>query len=198
MTGAQIVHARRSVRETQRALASVYRLEVPVDAWRFLLSAADVREMLPGATPRSGLVACEEAGELFLGLYLDPGDVACADTVVEETSHFVCLAWHASQRRPVSALTLELQSEVDRYLLARLRGRDALGHFEGFVWDDWMDAETRDRYERAHEAGRCYCHGLETRYPGRADLPGLLEELRRFYRAPGPAKLATAHAGGLA
>ncbi|NNL67865.1 MAG: hypothetical protein HKP30_16575 [Myxococcales bacterium] len=198
MTGAEMVQARRSVRETQRALASVYRLELPVDAWRFLLSAADVREMLPGATPRSGLVACEEQGELFLGLYLDPGDVADPDTVVEETSHFVCLAWHASQRRPVSALILELQSEVDRYLLARLRGRRALGHFEAFAWDDWMDRETRGRYERAHQAGHRYCRGLETRYPDRADLPGLLEELRRFYRAPGPAKLRTAHAGGLA
>jgi hypothetical protein len=190
-----VAHARRSVRETQHALAAAYRIDVPVDAWRFLLSVEDATALLPGARPRSGVVACEQAGELFLGLYLDPRDVRDPGAVVEETSHFVCLAWHAAQDRPVSALVLELQSEVDRYVMARLRGADGLSHFQGFAWDDWMDEEALRRYQRAHVTGACYCRGLEARYPTRADLPALLAELRRFYRAPGPTKLRVAAAG---
>jgi len=189
VTRALELRVRRSVREAQRTLAALYRLELPVQAWRFLLSEEDVRGILPEGVLRSGLLAFEERGELWLGLYLDPSDVADPDTVVEETSHFVCLAWHVAQGRRVSALTLELQSEVDRYLLARLHGRDPLAHFHDFEFDRRLDEATRQRYEVAHSAGHRYCRALDARFPRRWHLPALLTELRRFYRAPSDAKL---------
>jgi hypothetical protein len=58
-----------------------------------------------------------------------------------------------------------------------------------------MDAATRERYELANAAGHRYCRGLDDRYPLRADLPALLEELRGFYRAPAEAKLHHARMG---
>ena len=190
----RVAETRRSVLATQRRLDGLYRLDVSVKAWRFLLSAEAARGLLPAGGPRSGLLALEEDGELFLGIYLDPIDLEDPDTVVEETSHFVCLAWHAEQGRPVSPLTLELQSEIDRYLLARLEGRDPLAHFRGFRFGRWMDAETRERYERAHVAGHRYCRALGERFPRSSDLPGLLDELRGFYRAPAESKLRRAQA----
>jgi len=186
--------ARRSMFAAQRQLDALYRLNVSVKAWRFLLSVEEARELLPESAPRTGLLAVEEAGELWIGLYLDPADLMDPDTVVEETSHFLCLAWHAEQGRPVSALTLELQSEVDRYLLARLDGRDPLAHFRDFDFGAWMDGPTRERYELAHAAGHHYCRALDGRFPLRGDLPALLEELRGFYRAPADAKLRRARA----
>lgn len=185
---------RRSVRTAQHRLDGLYRLDLAVEAWRFLLSADEARSLLPRPqrSPRSGVLAVEEGGQLWIGLYLDPQDVADPDTVVEETSHFVCLAWHATQGRPVSALILELQSEIDRYLVARLDGRDPLAHFHDFVFAGWMDAPTRARYELAHAAGHRYCRSLARRFPHRLDLPALLAELRRFYRAPSQAKLRRA------
>ena len=194
MTRAQKRRARRSVREAQQALARLYRLDVPVEAWRFLLSEDEVRAMVPRDGPRSGLLAFEEGDELWIGLYLDPADAGDPDAVAEETSHFVCLAWHASQGRRVSPLILELQSEVDRYLLARLGGRDPLGHFHGFVFDARLDAPTRQRYELAHRAGQRYCRALDARFPSRRHVPALLAELRRFYRDPAEAKLHRARA----
>jgi len=192
---AGMAQVRRAVRETQRVLATVYRLDLPVEAWRFVLPAEEARAWLPAESPRSGVLALQEAGELWLGLYLDPRDAGDPDAVAEETSHFVCLAWHAAQERPVSALLLELQSEIDRYVLARLSGRHALTHFEGFRLDtSWMDREVRRRYELANEAGHRYCRELQRRYPRRRDTPGLLAELRRFYRAPAERKLRTATA----
>ena len=183
---------RRSLLTTERRLHGLYRLDVAAKAWRCLLSAEEARRLLPRQGPRSGLLALEEDGELFLGIYLDPTDLAHPDTVVEETSHFVCLAWHAEQGRPVSPLILELQSEIDRYLLARVEGRDPLAHFRGFRFGGWMDSETRQRYELAHAAGHRYCRTLAGRFPRRGDLPGLLHELRAFYRAPGQEKLRRA------
>jgi hypothetical protein len=181
--------ARRGIFRTQRRLDALYRLDVRAKAWRFLLTPEEARAFLCGAAPRSGLLAVEEDGELWIGLYLDPADARDPDAVVEETSHFVCLAWHAAQGRPVSALTLELQSEIDRYLLARLDGRDPLAHFRDFRFAGWMDPPTRERYELAHAAGHRYCRALDGRFPRPGDLPGLLHELRGFYRAPGEAKL---------
>ncbi len=134
----------------------------------------------------------DEGQELLLGLYLDPCDRGDPDTVVEETSHLLCLAWHAAHDRRVSRLTLELQGEVDRYAVARLQGRDGFGHFERFAWADWMDAETRGLYEAAHRAARRYCRRLTRRFPERRDTPALLSELRGFYRASPEQKLHAA------
>lgn len=189
-----VAATRRQVFRAQRRLLSLYRLDVAPCAWRFLLSPDEVRAWLPEGAPRTGLLALEEDGELWIGLYLDPRDLGDPDTVVEETSHFVCLAWHAEQGRRVSALALELQSEIDRYLLARLDGRDPLAHFREFEFDGWMDAATRERYEVAHAAGHRYCRALDGRFPRRRDLPELLAELRGFYRAPTSAKLHRATA----
>jgi hypothetical protein len=111
---------------------------------------------------------------------------------VEETSHLLCLAWHATHGLPISRLILELQAEVDRYLVARLAGADPFAHFERFRWDSWMDAATRARYEAAHRAGERYCRGLALRHPGLGDIPALLNELRDFYRASPQAKLRQA------
>jgi len=198
VTRALAREARRSVRHAQSRLRQLYRLDLAAKAWRHLLEPEEARSLIEGEAPRSGLLAVEQEGELWIGLYLDPRDVVDPDTVVEETSHFVCLAWHAEQGRPVSALTLELQSEIDRYLLARLDGREALAHFEDFELAAWMDRTTRQRYEVANAAGHCYCRALDRRFPTRGDLPGLLHELRGFYRAPGEAKLRRARAAELA
>ena len=135
------------------------------------------------------MLALEEAGTLWLGLYLDPRDRGGFGALVEETSHLLCLAWHAELGRCVSRLLLELQAEVDQYLVGRLRGRDGLAHFEAFRWARWMDAPTRERYATANRVAHRYCRSLSRRYPARADLPGLLHELRAFYRAPGEQKL---------
>ena len=189
-TESGLVHA---VAVAGRWLTGIYRLDLGLRAEHFVVSPEDARSLLPGDAPRSGVVVLDEGSELHLGLYLDPCDQGDPDTVVEETSHLLCLAWHAAHGRRVSRLTLELQGEVDRYVVARLQGRDGFGHFERFVWADWMDAETRGLYEAAHRAALRYCRLLARRFPGRRDTPALLSELRCFYRASPEQKLCAAN-----
>lgn len=182
----------RVVAMVQRRLDSIYRLGLDLRGDRFVVSPERARELLPEGSPRSGLLVLEEGGDLHLAVYVDPADAWDGDTIVEETSHLVCVAWHAARGQKVSQLQLELQSEVDRYAVARLgRGR-GLDHFEDFRWDDRLDAVERDRYEMAHRVAHRYCRGLEVRHPARADTPGLLAELRDFYRRPHHEKLRAA------
>jgi len=176
-----------------RWLTGIYRLDLGLRAEHYVVSSEAARNLLPGDAPRSGVVVLDEGAELRLGLYVDPCDQADPDTVLEETSHLLCLAWHAAHDRRVSRLTLELQGEVDRYVVARLQGRDGFGHFERFSWADWMDAETRGLYATAHRAALRYCRLLARRFPRRCDTPALLSELRCFYRASPEQKLRAAN-----
>ena len=193
-TTARTGHAALSKRieAVQRWLCAIYRLELPLEASRFLMDAECARALLPRGGPRSGVLLCEEGEELWLGLYLDPRDHQDTGTLVEETSHLLCLAWHALQERRVSKLCLELQAEVDRYALARATGGDPLDHFERFRWLPNADPAARERYRTSHRAAYRYCRGLSRRFPRRADMPGLLAELRAFYRVGTHRKLHVA------
>lgn len=179
----------RAVARAERWLTRIYRLDLGLRAPNCVVSCETARQLLPAGAPRTGVLAIDAGDELSLGLYIDPRDAHDPDTLVEETSHLLCLAWHATNDRRVSSLTLELQSEVDRYAVARLEGREGFDHFSGFRWAPGMDAATRGVYEAAHRAALSYCRALSRRYPLRADTPGLLAELRRFYRAGPERKL---------
>ena len=194
-------------------LAEVYALELKFEAERFLvsLSPEQARELLPSGCS-SGLVVVEHEDEVELGIHLAPEDESQEGTVLEETSHLVCVAWHAARNLPVSQLVLELQADVDRFVFARLRadgssqrrspggqgGRarprssgtgEPFAHFERCRWAEGLDPECRRRYQLAHERAHRYCRRLDRRFPQRADTPALLSELRRFYRASPDTKL---------
>jgi hypothetical protein len=178
-------------------LASAYALELDFEAERFVveLDPERARALLPRGC-RSGLVVLEQDGVLEMGLHLAPEDREREGTVIEETSHLVCVAWHASQELPVSALILELQAEVDRFAFARLRRdgteRRALDHFERFRFVPGLEPDAARRYQLAHTRAHAYCRGLQRRYPRETDTPKLLSELRRFYRSSPDAKLRAA------
>ena len=178
-------------------LAAVYALDLEIEAERFVLdlSRQQARDLLPAGC-RSGVVVVEQDGILELGLHLAPEDWRREGVVIEETSHLVCVAWHASQDLEVSLLVLELQAEVDRFAFARLAddgvARRALGHFDGVRFANGLELSVRRRYEVAHVRAQRYCRRLERRFPKRRDTPALVSELRRFYRASPDEKLRTA------
>jgi len=183
----------RRIATAQRRLCGIYRLDLPFSARDFVLSADAACALRPGRSPRTGLLALEEAGTLWLGLYFDPRDAEDPAAIVEETSHWVAVVWHAVQRRSISPLLLEFQAEVDRYAIARTaRVRDPLRHFAQLRLRAGLSRAQRGRYRAAHAAAFRYCRALERRFPRRSDLPGWLRELRGFYRRPPAQKLAAA------
>ncbi len=191
-SAAQNALLRQAVMEAQRWITSIYRLDLDLRAEQFVVDPGTALSLLPPDSPRSGLVVVEEPTEISVGIYIDAADIDDPWTVIEETSHLLYLAWLADRDWSVSRLVLEFQSEIDRYAVTRLSGRDGLGCFEGFTWCDWMDAPTRERYATAHDRARRYCRSLERRHPHRSDTPALLSELRHFYRAAPDQKLNAA------
>lgn len=179
------------ISQMSRFISDLYDLQLNLNGDDFLISPGLARELLPGASPRTGVLVIEQSEELQLGVYLDPGDRESPWALIEETSHLVCLAWHAAHDRPVSALILELQSEIDRFLyFCHDSGSVSFACFQPARWGDWIDDETRGRYEVARERAHSYCRGLARRFAGRGDTVGLARELRRFYRASPATKLA--------
>lgn len=184
-------HPASEITRIGRFISELYDLDLELDGHDFLVSAELARSLLPHPSPRTGVLAIEDGGELQLGVYFDPDDLANVCAIVEETSHLVCLAWHAAHDRPVSQLVLEFQSEVDRFLyFCHDSGHLSFSCFRPGEPADWLDGHTRGRYEVARTRAHRYCRTLSQRFAPRRDTAGLARELRRFYRSSPSSKLA--------
>jgi hypothetical protein len=206
----------------QRGLEALYRVETRLDVHLFVVSEHERAQALndngrgPGARrkPREQLLVSHQDGELSLGLYLDAhalanlekhdpgeglGDHNFGDfcLAVEGVSHFIYVARCAAADRQVTALELELQAEVDKFVSCLLvdagssggssedRSRDLRARlYHRIRYHDDLDGEERERYQTANDEARSYTRALEQRYlrPQRHRLSDMLIELRRFYR----------------
>jgi hypothetical protein len=110
---------------------------------------------------------------------------------IEGVSHFVYLVHRARQERPVSAVELELQAEVDKYLVALLVTWNQTGEppadlrarlFTHVTFAGDLSREERERYELANSAADEYAASLEERYVRSRSVDDMLGEVRRFYR----------------
>jgi hypothetical protein len=125
---------------------------------------------------------------------LDHNNLADYLTAAEGVSHFVYVAWSAGFDRPVTLLELELQAEVDKYVLAAwlLRAQCA-GRFPRELHRalfertriDPAAAQGRTRlYQMASDYAERFCRRVAAGFMGggRGTTRELLAELRRFYR----------------
>ena len=122
----------------QRGLEVLYRVETNLQVDAFVIDDEQRRRAGVVRAPREQLLVREDAGELGLGLFVDGAalanlerndpnrrldDANFADFCValEGVSHFVYVALCAAGHRRVSALELELQAEVDKFVCCVLR-----------------------------------------------------------------------------
>ena len=187
----------------QRGLEALYRLDRGADVDAFVTHADEgerealfVRESDDGLelllrVPRLGdrSVDVEGAG-------LDP---LCQ--IIEGVSHFVYLADRASHDREATQLELELQAEVDKYVVLASalaqdesfderrsrRLRERLYENVGFVHQ--ADTVEGERYRVANGCAHRFTRRLERDYVTRARFGELRGELRRFFHMGQGAKL---------
>lgn len=113
-------------------------------------------------------------------------------TALEGVSHFVYLVWSARMGRQVTRLELELQAEVDKFVLTAMlvsaqRGGRVPAALHRWLFDlpeidPSLAAEAAARYAEANRYAGRYCRSLSQRYLKDGDGTSMMPELRRFYR----------------
>ncbi|MDW8284351.1 MAG: hypothetical protein RMK29_21815 [Myxococcales bacterium] len=203
----------------QRGLESLYRIETHVDISDFLLTAEQQAQLSPNRRPPEQLLLHEHADGLDLALYLeasllrtltqhDPREgingrnLPALLLVIEGVSHFVYAVDRARNRRSLSALELELQAEVDKYvvLVLLLWKQGAPGElidllFRQVAYRPDLSPEERTRYAAANAAALCYAEALHRRYLRAQALLGFLTDVRRFWRLSLSGKLSHINIG---
>jgi hypothetical protein len=189
----------------QGGLERLYQLEPTVDVGAFVSAAEEgerealmVRMADDGAIEMSLRLPPLGKGEFDLlgGRDLDP---LCQ--IIEGVSHFVYLSARAREDRGTTQLELELQAEVDKYvvLVAALgpvdepksvRLRERLYDDVSFCEDEGN--EFGDRYRMANQVAARFVRRLERSYLRDGRVRELRRELRRFYRLGQEDKLRAA------
>lgn len=116
-------------------------------------------------------------------------------TVVEGVSHVVCLLWHAHNDRQLRPVDLELQAEIDKYLVL-LGTSDTLTQHRQIHKQLFSQCQLTstpgtalfERYRTANNLAARYCGWLSDTFFAALDKTGLDSELARFYRLSGQAK----------
>jgi hypothetical protein len=212
----------------QRGLETLYRIETHLDIRHYIVSEQERCRSLDGAgpgrdgaerRPREQLLVTHAGDELSLGLYLDAGALANLQRhdphgglgahnfgdfclAIEGVSHFIYVALCAAADRTVTALELELQAEVDKFVSCVLLDEQATRQphrirqmrarlFDEVEYANDLGPVERARYQTANREARQYADGLERRYlrDRGAEVHDMLAELRHFYRLPLDAKL---------
>lgn len=186
--------------ELQRELERIYGLGSQPPIGRFLISSADLRQWLPKEEELRPQVLLQEVdGNIFLAVHvgeeaLDPKNLADFLSAAEETSHFLYLIWRAANEKPVSLLDLEVQGEIDKFLLASLHfpgERNLFSEiFEKMRLDEELAEEAKTRYLEAHRLGRKFLESLGEVFGRDGARPEILEELRAFYRSASQSRRA--------
>jgi hypothetical protein len=203
----------------QDALAEIYDLPATPDVREFLLTDRAHLAELSSRQSDEQLLLAEEGDTLSMALFIDPqvllrlagrdpleslthANLADYLTVAEGVSHFVYVAWNTVYDKPVTLLELELQAEVDKYVLcAWLLSAQNAGRFpcelHRALFDrsrvDPVAAEGREGlYHTASRYAARFCRRVAARLERRrrGSMRETLAELRRFYRWGNARKLA--------
>ena len=204
-----------------RHIDRVYGLELEVDIEDFLISSDTCARLGQDAARAAVLVREGQSHEeLELGVYLGeealdqlteidlttslcPASFELLVTAIEEVSHFAYLHYSALRERRVTQLELELQAEVDKFIITWMillasrndgEPRNLLDRLFGdFEIRRELEPMTRERYQAATSLAARYCTHVVQAALSRDRLSALLPELRSFYRLTQRGKIGRIH-----
>lgn len=203
--GVMLVRERALARTVQTALERLYRIDdgTPVDA--FVMAAEEnereallVREHEDGLEIALRVPAMRDAEEHNL-------DSLCQ--IIEGVSHFVMLAERARTERATSHLELEMQAEVDKYVVLVAASASREGTFDlaksmslrerlydavTFVHSE--ASEIGMRYRTANRAAARFVRRIEREYAESRRIDEMREKLRQFFAGNQEEKLRLAAA----
>lgn len=185
----------RALRKTQRNLEQYYELEQAPDVTLFASEAE------PGE--RESVLVRERQGDVEIAVIVPARDARDRSgdawvQVLEGVSHFVHLVERVRTNLPTTQLELELQAEVDKFVLLSLeRGAWEPRHlrrvqrrlYHGVRFLHAAGTEAGERYRLAHHLASRLSERLLSMSPGEVRA-----YLRRFYREGQEGKIALAQA----
>jgi len=187
--GVELLRERALAGKVQVLLERVYWLDRVADVGDFVHGAGEggretllLREADDGAIEMSlRLPALEETGA---GV-----DALCQ--IIEGVSHFVYVVERARVQREATHLELELQAEVDKWVVLAASMQDGFDVersaalrarlYERVAYDHDEASEVGQRYRVANDAAHRFVRRLERDYVGASRYRELRGELRRFF-----------------
>lgn len=193
--GAGLVREIALASRIQRGLENLYRIDRAANVDDFVTHAEDgEREALLLRETDSGL-------ELSLRLPRLDGALDPICQIIEGVSHFVYIANRAAREQETTQLELELQAEVDKYIVLAAsiesfderRSRELRERlYDGVTFTHEEGTPLGERYRVANERARRFTGRLEREFIARARYRELREELRRFFHLSQAEKLRAA------
>ncbi len=210
-----------------RAIKQLYNLDVSHRAENFIIEPNSAKSRTIPVEAASGQQAAvivkftaKDPSNVDLGIYF--GDQIKADisrmesiepaqwphqelnalsVVAEEISHFHYLVDRFQAEQRVTQLELELQGEIDKFLLIFYLVQQTMGEsrqlfetifeqvFYRFTWAGNLSDEQKQRYVQANEQARQFVKNFGDTMWGRRSQEQCLEYLRHFYRLSQTEKL---------
>ena len=201
--------------KVQHQLESLYGIGLPQRVEDYLIGKKEAEGYLTqqyGKMPKElFLVRKSEESSVEVALFLDMqllsnlkknnpfislNDRNFADfcILIEGVSHFVYFLWKAHHDVPITQLEMELQAEIDKFLMLffYLRSDNAPEFpqkllealFEDFRLIDKLSEESEGRYLTASSLASRYCYNLQKKFRSLNDenqIRQMLEEIRQFY-----------------
>ena len=205
--GAGLVRERAMATAVQRALERLYQLERAADVHAFMTEAEeDQREALLVHDHGDGTIEMALRVPRLIGDTFDMGRGASLDPlcqIIEGVSHFVYIADRARVDREATQLELEMQAEVDKYvvLASAVKDLDVRASatlrrrlFEEVSFADDEGSEAGERYRIANDLAHTFVRRLEHAFVARKRYPEMRDALRHFYRLGQEEKLRVARA----
>jgi hypothetical protein len=195
----------------QEQLQSIYEIDVEYSVQDFLISDNKLADSFSSPTNTrkndERLLIAEYEGGLDLSLYISAevlehlenthpvnlikqGNFSEFCLMLEGVSHFLYVVWNAGYHRQVTLLEMELQAEIDKFILLQsLIDDESIDNndlrvwlFENHTYDDALSPDELERYEQANYFAGKYCKALQQNYKLSGLSNNLLNDLRRLYR----------------
>lgn len=193
----------------QEQLQSIYEIDINHSVHDFLTTDKQIADHYSYQNNDERLLIAEHEDGLDLSLYISEdvlnqledahpvnlikqGKHAEFCLLLEGVSHFLYVVWNAGYQRQITLLEMELQAEIDKFILMQSlidtqQESDSINNlrawlFENKSYDKQLDSNELERYEQANYYAGKYCMGLQQKYKLSGLNKRLLNDLRRFYR----------------
>lgn len=153
----------------QRKIEEIYRLHTCPEAQKYVLSPKEFKKFIKSSQSPQ-VIYVDEGEDATMGIYLGKNlfhqirnkskvfSFQDFCVMAEEVSHFIYLIWSKSNEKKINLLDLEIQAEIDKFVLAShfFRSEDVIFKkmFETFTLRKNLHKDEQDRYFTANRLGK--------------------------------------------